>query len=41
MAAKKKANVWAEQQVQSTWSSSMQTNELPYSSQWAQGVALS
>lgn len=40
MAAKKKANVWAEQQVQSTWSSSIQTNELPYSSQWAQGVAL-
>lgn len=40
MAAKKKANVWAEQQVHSTWNSSIQTNELPYSSHWAQGVAL-
>lgn len=39
-AAKKKANVWAEQQVQSTWNSSTRTNELLYSSQWAQGVVL-
>lgn len=35
MTAKKKPNVWSEEQVQSTW-----TSELPHSSLLAQGVVL-